>query len=193
MHLLSRFKAFFAQAPLLLCVLLLVLFSMHIAWQSYQWFSFKAPASGALSEPSPSASLNATAISALFENTQPHPQQVQSTVTDLTLSGIFVHDDPAKSSALIAHSGTTHRYTSGQDLADGTRIKAIYRDHVELERRGRMEFLRFPKAAFNYDVEKEQEALDQRVREMEQLRAQMEAASNQYEDPTLTNTAMESE
>lgn len=63
----------------------------------------------------------------------------------MTLRGSFVHADPQRSSAIIQRSGNRpQRYTVGDEIQDGIRLHAVYRDRIELERNGRLESLPFP-------------------------------------------------
>lgn len=183
-----------SKGPLVLCILLLLAFACHQSWQGYRWFELKnQPLTQNQGLPA-QAMPDPEAIARLFEETTSSPEATQTQATDLILSGIFVHSDPAKSSALIAKQGSqTQRYHPGQSLGDNSSVRAIYRDYVEIERNGRLEFLRFPKASHSYEVELEQEAHEQRVQMMEALREQMEAAHAEQDDPSLINMAMESE
>src|SRR5690606_34297735 len=110
--------------------------------------------------------------------------QASNTSLNLILLGSFIHSDPSKSSAIIQSAGQSPmRYLSGSQLNDSTRIHAIYRDHVELERNGRLERLPFPVSRASVgrpEPDEPEESEDEQLqRHMEALREQMEQAAEQ--------------
>lgn len=78
------------------------------------------------------------------------PQAVSSDAPDttlaLTLHGIVAGKKPQDSRALIVVNGDEEPYAVGAQLPGGATIRAIYPDRVMLERDGRVEALRLPKA-----------------------------------------------
>ncbi len=68
------------------------------------------------------------------------------TTLALTLHGIVAGKNPKDSRALIVANGDEEPYSVGASLPGGAVIRAIFPDRVMLERGGRVEALRLPKA-----------------------------------------------
>lgn len=65
----------------------------------------------------------------------------------LSLLGSFVNPDEKRSSAIIQVMGSPpKRLLIGEAINSNTRLRAVYQDHVLLERNGREESLYFPQA-----------------------------------------------
>ena len=188
----SRLKQ---QAPALLGAAVLLATCAGLAWQSSEWMRL-------LRAPAPTAQADAATIQErpALERLEPlfgpaARRQGDAPVTnlDLTLNGSFVNADPAKSSAILQRGGEpAKRFVVGGRIDDSTRLHAVYRDRIELERNGRIERLGFPATrnstsadrtgytpppppvTFDDLQEGDEDLLQQR---MEELRQQMEAAS----------------
>ena len=66
----------------------------------------------------------------------------------LTLEGVFLADDPEKSSAIIAEQGKPGLFYRVSDRVPGNAVlDRVEEDQVVLDRNGRLEVLRFPKTA----------------------------------------------
>ena len=83
------------------------------------------------------------------------PQTVSADAPDttlaLTLHGIVAGKHPQDSRALIVVNGDEEPYAVGAQLPGGAQIRAIYPDRVMLDRDGRVEALRLPKADLGQD------------------------------------------
>ena len=135
------------KAPYLISAVLLIGFSLWLAWQSLDLINLtREPLPVVLSEPVIAQA--PVSLEHLF-GTPAHSAQSPSQATNLQLHllGSFVHSDPARSSAVILHQGqSAKRYSVGMEIESGVRLDAVYAEHVELVRNGRREHLSFPKA-----------------------------------------------
>ena len=62
--------------------------------------------------------------------------------TNLLLLGVFLAGNPRESHAVIASQGKEAKeYKVNDQLADGGKLQAVYRNHVQLERNGQLETL----------------------------------------------------
>nr|WP_298167046.1 type II secretion system protein N [uncultured Pseudomonas sp.] len=144
----SRLSRLQQQAPLLLGILLIVLMSISLAWQTLGWFRLARTPPAGLDTPSPSDHRQHAApaqLAALFGTVAQENGPPPTTNLRLTLLGSFVHADPQRSSAIVQREGSaSQRVAIGSELADGIRLHAVYLDRIELERQGRLETLPFP-------------------------------------------------
>lgn len=136
-------------APSLIAALLALAMTLSLMRELRDWMQLQqvpAPAGPASSQTAaPRLALErleplfGPAITATSNGTPP------ATNLGLTLRGSFVHANPQRSSAIIQRNGDRpQRYTVGDEIQDGIRLHAVYRDRVELERNGRLESLPFP-------------------------------------------------
>jgi general secretion pathway protein C len=136
------------RAPNILAAVIIAFICTSLAWQSLAWQRLlQRPAANANSA-SPAAQEQPTASSLLPLFNSPDAATssavAPSTNLRLTLLGSFVHADPARSSAIIVLEGNKAKgYAVGAQLSDGVSLHAVYRDHVELKRNGRLESLAF--------------------------------------------------
>jgi general secretion pathway protein C len=178
------------RAPLIVGVLLLFAMCVSLARQTVEWINLmRAPTQSVTAEPQ--VAQEAPLLDRLGPLFGPAPaadgRSTPNTNLDLVLLGSFIHSDPSKSSVIIQKTGQAPtRYLNGSKLNDSTRIRAIYRDHVELERDGRLEQLTFPvnRASASSpepaDIGEPEESEDEKLqRHMEALREQMEKAGEQ--------------
>ncbi|MET1079145.1 MAG: type II secretion system protein N [Pseudomonas sp.] len=188
------------HAPLLIGLLLIVLMSVSLAWQTVDWMRLVSAPTPTVSVDSPPTQATPTSgqVTPLFGAGAPAAGDSAPPATNLrlTLNGSFVNADPQRSSALVQLEGSKpQRFAVGAELQDGIRLHAVYRDRIELERDGRLETLPFPTRSSNpaqtsysdpnaYEMpvgqmdslEEENAAL---LRErMDALRQQMEAAGS---------------
>lgn len=137
------------RAPTLLALLLVLLMSATLAWQSValQRLLHSTPAIGSAVPESRSHNTDVQSLLPLF-GTGPLVSSgiAPSTSLRLTLLGSFVQADSPRSSAIIQLEGSpAKRYSVGQELSSGVSLHAVYRDRVELKRNGRLETLAFSK------------------------------------------------
>ena len=66
------------------------------------------------------------------------------TTLDLTLIGVFLHDDAAQSRAMIDHQGQVGRFGPGDALTDTAQLVQVAADHVVIDVAGTLEILSFP-------------------------------------------------
>jgi general secretion pathway protein C len=135
------------RAPNILAVLIIAFICISLAWQSLAWqrlLQRPAVSTSSASQTAPSK-VTPTSLLPLFSSPDAaNSSAAPSTNLRLTLLGSFVHADPARSSAIIALEGSkAKRYGVGSQLSDGVLLHAVYRDHVELKRNGRLESLAF--------------------------------------------------
>jgi len=91
------------------------------------------------------AHLFGTAEAGRLVQTQPAPEAPETRL-NLTLKGVYATGD-ARALAIIASGGRNEEfYKVGDSIPGGARLKAVYPDRVILERNGRLETLRLPKA-----------------------------------------------
>lgn len=137
------------RAPTLLALLLVLLMSATLAWQSValQRLLHSTPAIGSSAPANPSQNTDVQTLLPLFGGGQPVSSGIApSTSLRLTLLGSFVQADSPRSSAIIQLEGNpAKRYAVGQELSSGVSLHAVYRDRVELKRNGRLETLAFSK------------------------------------------------
>lgn len=137
------------RAPTLLALLLVLLMSATLAWQSValQRLLHSTPAASSAAPESRSHSTDVQSLLPLFGSGQPVSSGIApSTSLRLTLLGSFVQADSPRSSAIIQLEGSpAKRYSVGQELSSGVSLHAVYRDRVELKRNGRLETLAFSK------------------------------------------------
>ena len=137
------------RAPTLLALLLVLLMSATLAWQSValQRLLHSTPAASSAVPESRSHNTDVQNLLPLF-GTAPLVSSgiAPSTSLRLTLLGSFVQADSPRSSAIIQLEGSpAKRYSVGQELSSGVSLHAVYRDRVELKRNGRLETLAFSK------------------------------------------------
>lgn len=137
------------RAPTLLALLLVLLMSATLAWQSValQRLLHNTPAASSATPESRSHNTDVQNLLPLF-GTAPLVSSgiAPSTSLRLTLLGSFVQADSPRSSAIIQLEGSpAKRYSVGQELSSGVSLHAVYRDRVELKRNGRLETLAFSK------------------------------------------------
>ena len=137
------------RAPTLLALLLVLLMSATLAWQSValQRLLHSTPATGSAAPANPGQNTDVQTLLPLFGSGQPLSSGIApSTSLSLTLLGSFVQADSPRSSAIIQLEGSpAKRYSVGQELSSGVSLHAVYRDRVELKRNGRLETLAFSK------------------------------------------------
>ncbi|OHC28627.1 MAG: hypothetical protein A2Y50_01110 [Pseudomonadales bacterium RIFCSPLOWO2_12_59_9] len=191
------------RAPSLLAVLIIVLMSASLAWQSLGWRRLlQAPAPAVSSQTQPAAGTAQVSLLPLFGNAAPlESTSAPNTNLRLTLLGSFVHADPARSSAIIALEGSkAKRYLIGSQLSEGVVLHAVYRDRVELKRNGRLETLAFKLRSTlarspspteptpDYNLEQlqqiEEETGNQLRERMQALQQQMQAVETPADAPT---------
>lgn len=190
------------RAPSLLAVLIIVLMSASLAWQSLGWRRLlQAPATAASSQNQPTTGPAQVSLLPLFGSAAPlESAAAPNTNLRLTLMGSFVHADPARSSAIIALEGSkAKRYLIGSQLSEGVVLHAVYRDRVELKRNGRLETLGFklrPQQASQSQAEPatdnnleqlqqlEEETGNQLRERMQALQQQMQAVETPVDAPT---------
>lgn len=138
------------RAPNILATLIIALICISLAWQSLTWQRLlqrpAANANASNTNPAVSGSRTPTSLLPLFASPVEADSQATAPSTNLRLSllGSFVHADPARSSAIIVLEGSKAKgYRVGAQLSDGVILHAVYRDHVELKRNGRLESLAF--------------------------------------------------
>lgn len=136
------------QAPLLLGMLLIVLMSISLAWQTLGWIRLAHTPPTDLDTPPTNNGRQPVApaqLAALFGSVGQDNGTPPTTNLRVTLLGSFVHVDPQRSSAIVQREGSaSQRVAIGSELGDGIRLHAVYRDRIELERQGRLETLPFP-------------------------------------------------
>ncbi len=127
---------------------LVIAMSISLAWQAAAWLRLlREPNDSVASAPPPSVqppsvdNMQRLFGPASVAGNGPPP----ATNLRLTLHGSFVHSDPQRSSAIIQREGSKpRRFGLGEELDNGVKLHAVYRDRVELERNGRLESLPFP-------------------------------------------------
>ena len=137
------------RAPTLLALLLVLLMSATLAWQSValQRLRHSTPATSSAVPESRSHNTDVQNLLPLFGPAPIVSSGIApSTSLRLTLLGSFVQADSPRSSAIIQLEGSpAKRYSVGQELSSGVSLHAVYRDRVELKRNGRLETLAFSK------------------------------------------------
>lgn len=137
------------RAPTLLALLLVLLMSATLAWQSValQRLLHSTPAASSAAPESRSHNTDVQSLLPLFDTAPLVSSGIApSTSLRLTLLGSFVQADSPRSSAIIQLEGSpAKRYSVGQELSSGVSLHAVYRDRVELKRNGRLETLAFSK------------------------------------------------
>lgn len=137
------------RAPTLLALLLVLLMSATLAWQSValQRLLHSTPATSSAVPESRSHNTDMHSLLPLFDTAPLVSSGIApSTSLRLTLLGSFVQADSPRSSAIIQLEGSpAKRYSVGQELSSGVSLHAVYRDRVELKRNGRLETLAFSK------------------------------------------------
>lgn len=189
---------------MLLAVVLLLVTCAGLAWQSSEWIRL-------LQSPVQADAVDSAAtreepvlerLEPLFGATVRNQGSAPVTSLDLTLHGSFVAADPAKSSVILQRgSEPSKRFLVGGRIDDATRVHAVYRDRIELERNGRIEQLTFPSTRHSSTADRtggsppadpvtlddlqagDEDLLQQR---MEELRQQMEAAMMEAAPPIDT-------
>lgn len=135
------------RAPSLLALLLVVLMSASLAWQSValQRLLHSTPATSSAVPENRSHNTDVQSLLPLFGSGEPSSATLApNTSLSLTLLGSFVHADSQRSSAIIQLQGSpAKRYRVGSELSSGVFLHAVYRDRVELKRNGRLETLAF--------------------------------------------------
>lgn len=193
------------HAPALVGALLVLAMGASFAWQTREWLRLveaptKAPgqAGTPLATSQPLQNLEPLfGPAAKAQPSGPPP----STNLRLTLLGSFVHVGPDKSIAIIQYEGgKPRRFTSGDEITQGVKVHAVYRNRVEIERNGRLESLSFPQPRSRFtpvggasgepaagvidDLSGLQEDNAAELRErMEKLRQQMEDPENTVSEP----------
>ena len=171
------------QVPRALAAALLLATCAALAWQSANWMRLLRSEPAATTENNPQRPSERPSLERLLPlfgaGAGQSRGQAPLTSMDLRLNGSFMHADPARSSALLQRTGEpARRYRVGEHIDDATRLHAVQRDHIELERNGRIERLAFPRAqqlpgaAASSPEEPDEQAIQQ---QMDALREQMEA------------------
>lgn len=137
------------HAGILLGVVVILLMSVSLAWQTADWLRLlRAPA--VLGTPNAASLKPSTAsqgLEQLFGSSQSSDAPPPATSMRLTLLGSFVHADPKRSSAIIRLDGNpAQRYNVDSEVIGGVSLHAVYTDRVELLRNGRLESLAFPRS-----------------------------------------------
>jgi general secretion pathway protein C len=193
------------RAPSILAVLIIALICVSLAWQSLAWqrlLQRPEANSRSTSQTTPSK-VTPTSLLPLFASPQAANSSAAAPSTNLrlTLLGSFVHADPARSSAIIVLEGSKAKgYRVGSQLSDGVILHAVYRDHVELKRNGRLESLAFklhspvasaantrqPTPDYNAaQLQQFEEENGQQLRQrMQELQQQMQASETAVDAPT---------
>ncbi|AOE84581.1 type II secretion system protein N [Pseudomonas sp. TCU-HL1] len=137
------------QAPALVSALLVLAMAASFVWQTRDWLHLiDAPADVPEQGGTPQA--NTQPLQNLEPLFGPAPVAQPSgpppsTNLRLTLLGSFVHAGPDKSIAIIQYEGgKPRRFTAGDEITNGVKVHAVYRNRVEIERNGRLESLSFP-------------------------------------------------
>ncbi|WP_394559009.1 type II secretion system protein N [Aquipseudomonas alcaligenes] len=134
-----------------LCLLVVLLITLSLTQQSVDLLRFLR--SEAPSEPTSSASNERQPVSLqrlqyLFGTPALPPGSAQNappTKQQMTLLASFVNPDPQRSTAIIQIAGDKpKRVAVGAEVNASTRLHAVHKDHVVLDRGGNEESLRFP-------------------------------------------------
>jgi general secretion pathway protein C len=161
------------RAPSLLAVLIIILMSASLAWQSLDWRRLlQAPISPRNNQEQAAVSPTQVSLLPLFASvTAPDNSVAPTTNLRLMLMGSFVHADPTRSSAIITlEGGKAKRYMVGSQLSEGVLLHAVYRDRVELKRNGRLETLAFKlRAASANSVSPTEPIPDNNLGQLQQL------------------------
>ncbi len=147
MPLLDAQRWLLPRAPGLLALLLVLLMSASLAWQSVAWQRLlqRAPVIPSSAHEAPQ-NRDMQGLLGLFGAGPSAATDAPSTSLRVTLLGSFVQADSPRSSAIIQLDGRpAQRYLVGQTLSSGVSLHAVYRDRVELKRNGRLETLAFSK------------------------------------------------
>lgn len=147
MPLLDAQRWLLPRAPGLLALLLVLLMSASLAWQSVAWQRLlqRAPVIPSSAHEAPQ-NRDMQGLLGLFGAGPSAATDAPSTSLRVTLLGSFVQADSPRSSAIIQLDGRpAQRYLVGQALSSGVSLHAVYRDRVELKRNGRLETLAFSK------------------------------------------------
>ena len=147
MPLLDAQRWLLPRAPGLLALLLVLLMSASLAWQSVAWQRLlqRAPVIPSSAHEAPQ-NRDMQGLLGLFGAGPRAATDAPSTSLRVTLLGSFVQADSPRSSAIIQLDGRpAQRYLVGQALSSGVSLHAVYRDRVELKRNGRLETLAFSK------------------------------------------------
>ena len=147
MPLLDAQRWLLPRAPGLLALLLVLLMSASLAWQSVTWQRLlqRAPVIPSSAHEAPQ-NRDMQGLLGLFGAGPSAATDAPSTSLRVTLLGCFVQADSPRSSAIIQLDGRpAQRYLVGQTLSSGVSLHAVYRDRVELKRNGRLETLAFSK------------------------------------------------
>jgi general secretion pathway protein C len=76
----------------------------------------------------------------------PADQDARPSTLPLVLTGTIATEDPARGAAILGqNAGSTRLYLADQPLPGGARLRAVYGDHVILERNGLLETLYLPR------------------------------------------------
>lgn len=186
------------RAPWLLAVLLLLVACAWLAWQSAQLIRLlRSPVEvGEVAGSAPEPGADLERLEPLFGPSPRGQGSTPQTNLNLTLLASFVAADPARSTVILQRSGEpARRFSVDERIDDNTRIHAVYRDRIEIERNGRIEQLSFPATRIgpaDRAVPDESDGIDGLPREdedmlrqrMEELRQQMEQAMLEAGNPT---------
>jgi general secretion pathway protein C len=197
------------RAPNILAALIIALICVSLAWQSLAWQRLLQRPAANTDSPSQTtpSTVAPTSLLPLFASPDAANSNAAAPSTNLrlTLLGSFVHADPARSSAIIALEGSKAKgYRVGSQLSDGVLLHAVYRDHVEIKRSGRLESLAFklhpPMASAansslptqDYNAEQlqqlEEENGQQLRQRMQELQQQLQMSETPVDAPTELST-----
>lgn len=185
------------HAATLAGVAVIVAMSVSLAWQTVDWLRVVRTPDAVdplntsdTPAPTPNQRLDQLFGASGTDSQTPPP----ATNLRLTLLGSFVHADPKRSTAILRlESSPAQLHAIDSEVANGVHLHAVYADHVELLRNGRLETLAFPHSPSTDDSasysssagtpdtldqldDLEADNLSQLRERMDALRQQMEAA-----------------
>lgn len=160
----EQIKKWANYLPAILLILLIMGISKTLAELTWQWLdresNWASPVT--LSAGQTSSDSNRKAVEKtkqadiaswnLFGKVEPKTKAVEPTPTPvkapdtklrLELKGVYVADDKAQSSAIVADKGKSERYLVGDKMPGGVSLHEVFEDKVLLARGGRLETLRF--------------------------------------------------
>ena len=195
------------HAPMILSAAIALIFALFLAKQVNEWLQLVREPELAVDQSSQPAGVapDIHRIEALFGAAQAQSYASDSTASDLTLLGSFVHADPSRSTAIIQISGATPQlYRVNEELESGTSLTAVHPDRVEIQRGGRIESVLFPSARSpsaqaeelqEYSEPADMNQLDPQAellqQQMEALRLQMEGANSPPETTPSDESPLE--
>lgn len=135
------------HAPIIACVLVIVLSGLYVAAQIRDWLRMVRTPPAYTAQPSQpvSTSLDLERIARIFGTPATQAQLPVASRSSLSLHGSFVHPDPSRSTAIIQIDVQPPRlYRVGEQLQQGLILQRVYPDSIEIMRDGNVENLSFP-------------------------------------------------